>query len=204
MYKIRQVCFDLLENRGYVVASGEREISYDEFREFFSRSIKKEELTILAFKKLVPNVQIFVFFHESDRGTDRISRNTISKYYERMKKEGVSRSILVVTQKLSSQAVKSLELIAKGTDGAISIEVFQESELLVNVTQHVFVPKHRVLTQDEKYQLLERYKVVTRQLPCILKTDPVARYLGLESGDIVKILRPSETAGHYVTYRACK
>lgn len=35
-----------------------------------------------------------------------------------------------------------------------TIEAFSEAELLVNITHHVLVPRHEVLTLDEKKALL--------------------------------------------------
>lgn len=37
-----------------------------------------------------------------------------------------------------------------------TIEAFQESELLVNITHHVLVPKHEVLKPEEKKLLLQK------------------------------------------------
>ena len=85
-----------------------------------------------------------------------------------------------------------------------NIEIFLQEELLVNITHHELVPKHMVLTDSEKAELLKRYRAKESQLPKIQVEDPIARYFGVRKGHVMKIVRHSETAGRYVTYRlAC-
>lgn len=83
------------------------------------------------------------------------------------------------------------------------LELFQEQDLLVNVTEHELVPKHIMLSIEEKRELLRRYRLKESQLPRIQQHDPVARYLGLRRGQVVKIIRLSSTAGRYASYRWC-
>lgn len=86
----------------------------------------------------------------------------------------------------------------------IFIQLFWLDTLIINITKHELVPKHRVLDQSEKDAILEKYNLSSlNKIPIILKTDPVAKFYGITTGDVVEITRPSETAGEYISYRYC-
>jgi DNA-directed RNA polymerase I, II, and III subunit RPABC1 len=117
-----------------------------------------------------------------------------------MKEENVLRAVIVVKGNLTPfarQAVKEMAI------HGYRMEYFRDAELLVDITEHKLVPEHVVLTQQQKQELLERYRLKPSQLPRIQLTDPIARYFGLKLHQVVKIIRPSETAGRYITYRIC-
>lgn len=83
----------------------------------------------------------------------------------------------------------------------VHIEVFTYAELLIDITEHEFVPQHTLLTEAEKQELLARYHVTENQLPRMTIEDPISRYFGLTYGQVVKIIRQSNAAGRAVTYR---
>jgi DNA-directed RNA polymerase I, II, and III subunit RPABC1 len=145
-----------------------------------------------------------------------------------MKDESVSNAILVLRGDITPFAKQAVQEMSD----SFRIEHFKEAELLVDITDHILVrialcfricyffinasariyifvyskyqvPEHLVLSQNEKQELLKRYRLRDTQLPRIQPNDPVARYYGMKRGQVVKIIRPSETAGRYVTYRIC-
>lgn len=71
----------------------------------------------------------------------------------------------------------------------------------IDITKHELVPKHIVLSEKEKEELLKKYGITLRQLPRILLSDPVIKALNAKVGDVVKIIRKSETAGESEYYR---
>ena len=107
--------------------------------------------------------------------------------------------VLISHVPVSATAKKEIARFAQWT----SLEWFLEEDMLVNITRHVLVPRHVILSREEKTALLKRYRLKETQLPRILQKDPVAKYFGMRRGQIVKIIRKSETAGRYASYRLC-
>jgi DNA-directed RNA polymerase subunit H len=69
------------------------------------------------------------------------------------------------------------------------------------ITDHILIPKHSKCSAKEKEELLQQYHIEERHLPKILKTDAAIRDLDAKSGDVIKILRKSPTAGDSIFYR---
>ncbi len=70
-----------------------------------------------------------------------------------------------------------------------------------NIFEHEYVPEHEILTGEEKEEFLAEHKVHPYQLQRIKVSDPAIIAIGARSGDIVRIIRKSPTAGRYITYR---
>ncbi len=70
-----------------------------------------------------------------------------------------------------------------------------------DITTHELVPEHKKLSEENKNKLLEKMNLSLRQLPQILQVDPAIQHLEAEPGDVIQIIRKSETVGESVYYR---
>jgi DNA-directed RNA polymerase subunit H len=72
----------------------------------------------------------------------------------------------------------------------------------IDVLEHELVPKHIILSEEEKQKVVEKYKITKmNQFPSILKSDPVIEAIGAKPNDLIKITRKSSTADETVYYR---
>ncbi|XP_063962975.1 DNA-directed RNA polymerases I, II, and III subunit RPABC1 [Lytechinus pictus] len=198
LWRVRKTIMQLCHDRGYLVTQEELDQTLEQFKEQFGdkpseNRPSRKDLTVLVAHNDDPTDQMFVFFPEEKK----VGMKTIKAYCQRMQEENITRAIIVVQERMTPSAKTSLGDMAP----KYILEQFLEAELLINITEHDFVPEHVVMTGDEKAELLSRYKLKDHQLPRIQVGDPVARYFGLKRGQVVKIIRPSETAGRYISYR---
>ncbi|EQC36060.1 DNA-directed RNA polymerase I, II, and III subunit RPABC1 [Saprolegnia diclina VS20] len=194
LYRVRKTVVKMLANRGYIVSDDELKRTTDGFAAQFGENPTREMMTILVEKVDDPSDNLFVFYPDDAK----VGVKPIRTYCNRMKDENVTKAILIVQDGITPFAKQALNEMAP----RYKIDHFKETELLVDITEHTLVPVHKVLTREEKIALLKRYKLKDSQLPRMQVSDPIARYYGMTRGQVVKIIRPSETAGRYVTYRA--
>jgi len=193
LFQVRRTIIQMVLDRGYLVSQALKDETMEDFKQTWNNNPSRENLLLLLRKKEDLTEQLFVFFPEDEK----VGVKPIRNYCIKMQEQSVQRAIMVVRVGMSSFAKQALAEMAP----KFKLEQFTETELMVNITEHQLVPKHIKLSVAEKKSLLEKYKMKESQLPRIQLNDPVARYYGLERGEVVKIIRPSETAGKYVTYR---
>jgi DNA-directed RNA polymerase subunit H (RpoH/RPB5) len=76
--------------------------------------------------------------------------------------------------------------------------------LQYNILNHVLVPPHRIISNEEILKIKERYNIMSdAQFPDISRFDPVAQAIGIRPGQVCEIIRPSKTAINAPYYRIC-
>ena len=71
----------------------------------------------------------------------------------------------------------------------------------LDIAEHKLVPLHEIISEEERKEVLEKYKITPDQLPKILNTDPVSISISAQPGQIIKVIRKSHTAIEAVAYR---
>jgi len=88
----------------------------------------------------------------------------------------------------------------------LKVHFYNLYRLVNNPLDHVLQPKFEIIPEDKHSDLLNAIHCRSKnQLPVLrYHTDVVTRCLGLVPDDIVKITRPSESAGEAIIYSVCK
>lgn len=104
---------------------------------------------------------------------------------------------IIIVQAISLKTQMALE----NDPSYPNTEIFLEKELMINLIDHISVPTHILMSEEESEGVTKDYMAKKKNLPKILVGDPVARYYNAKIGRVFRIIRSSETAGRAPYYR---
>jgi DNA-directed RNA polymerase subunit H len=113
--------------------------------------------------------------------------------YKLLEEKGLDRAI-VITEGRFTHAAKQGAKKRK-------VELLPKSFPVFEIFDHNLVPKHEILTEKERNEVMAQYKIQPYQMPQIKSNDPAVKAIGARPGDMLKIIRKSATAGEHIAYR---
>jgi DNA-directed RNA polymerase subunit H len=110
---------------------------------------------------------------------------------------------LFIVSKNSINASNMTALIQTWEQYGIFVVVQGIRGLQFNILNHVTVPPHRIMTNEETVELLKRYTMTLKDAPEISRFDPVAQIIGLRPGSMCEMIRSSKSSIKSMYYRVC-
>lgn len=83
------------------------------------------------------------------------------------------------------------------------IQIFWLNTLLFDITESELTPTYKILSDEEKQNVLDKYHITEDKIENVLFTDALANFYGVKIGNIVEAQEISETTGFYVFYKLC-
>ena len=169
--RIRITILEMLSQRKY------KDIKEDENRIF---ALDEKENVVCVFMEILVKLNVA----------------EIKKKIFIMQEEKISHAI-IIHNSLDTPTSQVKGIIENLPNLCMEIEAFPESDLLINITKHSYVPKHEVLSPEKGREFRSKYGT---DIPVLLKTDAISRFYNFHKGDIIEITRRND----YVAYRIVK
>ena len=180
LFKSRETILDILETREFDVDSL-RNYSFEEIRIMLSNHSKSNKdisaLDIRLTSKKGNNVLVKYILTPKIRLSN--IQSLIEHFMEEMN-EGDS-FVIIINEPLTYE--DSFEEYVNNIyqKNKIFVQYFYINTITFNVTKHDMVPKHEVISEDEKQKLINDLNITNiTKLPKIKKTDPIAKYYGMK------------------------
>lgn len=199
IYKSRKNLLDQLKKRGFKI---------DNYNEFSINEIQimhsKEQLDMLIENEV--GHKIYVKYHINKKISPNHIYTITSDLFdmENILNKKTDEIIFISNDEVNEGLLQTINQLYN--NDKIYINIVNIKRLLFNILEHNLVPKHQILQDDEKEEILKKYRITNmeKELPSISRFDPVSIAIGLRPGQICEITRPSKTAIITKYYRYCK
>jgi DNA-directed RNA polymerase subunit H len=208
LYRSRKTLLNILKEKGYDITPYEKfgpweiesMIQTEKVNSLRMNLQKKEEskskyqncIVIYRLNRLKQSIQTFVNNFFDEESEDYISNPEATEL------------IIMLLEPVNTVDVFHNSALASFQKN-LHISFFQAHSLVNNPQEHVLVPTHEIVDKDTISTLKKALNIQSiSNLPFIrFHQDIQARILGAVPGDVIKITRPSPSAGVQVVYRVC-
>ena len=198
IYKSRNIILDILDNRGYETT---------DYRGFGITAIQSmfnnKQLDMLLEKE--NGKKIYVKYHISNKLREAHIYDYMDDLFslEEILNPTDELLIIIKNQNINKTLEEIMDFIYK--KDKIFVNVACMKHYLFNILKHDIVPQHKILNNDEKKEIYEKFKITKdKEMPEISRFDPVAKAIGLRPGELCEITRPTPNSIKAKYYRLCQ
>ena len=201
--KSRKVILDLMERLDYNI-NDYKNFTTDEINTKF----KNSQLDMLIEKNNVNEstkrkTKMYIRYYLAKTINETDIRNLITDLYELTETLTNEDTLYIIIKYEPNSTIITLLKHIWETEG-IFIVIQNIKRLQFNILEHIYVPPHRILDENEKNQIMVKYNIQNdAQFPDISRFDPVSQAICLRPGQVCEIMRPSKTAVFAPYYRIC-
>lgn len=197
IYKSRNNLIDILQERNFNV-SDYNEFSINEI----NIMITNNQLDLLL-ENTSNSQKIFVKYYLGKSLRPNNINDIVEDIFNLETILSKNDELLIIVKDDINDSIKST-LVQIWNEHKIYVSIISIKTLQFNILKHTLVPKHSVLTDDEKIAIKQEYNITNdSKFPEISRFDPVATTIGLKPEQLCEITRPSKTAITSKYYRLC-
>jgi DNA-directed RNA polymerase subunit H len=220
VFRSRQTLLNVLHDRGYDV-TGASKFGPEEIREGLAVAAtgKALEFTVKAREGMTvptPNVRVYIFllrlkqklpgFLSSLETPIGISPEASARQADKLGSpvDPAQTSIMCLVNEPVVSVFHQASINQWNTRN-LRLSFFYMDSFQMNPLKHFLVPPHEIVPKEQHEPLMKSMYITQKgQFPLIrYHEDPITRVIGAIPGDIIKVTRPSPSAGEYIVYRLC-
>jgi DNA-directed RNA polymerase subunit H (RpoH/RPB5) len=201
IYRSRKILLEQLEELGYDVS---------EYTDFSVNDIytmnSTQQLSFMVSNNL--GIKKYIHYHISKALRPTHIHELIEQLYHVDEILTTNDELSIITNSCNPSDTSDLTITKVIKDifreDNIHITVRSIKTTQYNILNHKNVPKHRLLSEDDKNEIYKKYHIKSNdKLPEISQFDPPAVIIGLRPGQLCEITRPDKTSLTSTFYRIC-
>ena len=205
IHKSRKTILDLLRSQQYDTSEYENFGVNEVHAMYTNKDVPKQLDMIMSTKQVLSKKKtVYVKFHLGKTLRIENIQDYVDDLFniEQILNKKTDTLIIILKQDMNQTLMNILNEF--WDRHGIFIILFSLERLQFNILEHQYVPKHDILTEDERKEMFKRYNILdVKNLPDISRFDPVAQAIGMRPGEICRIERPSKTSVISNYYRYC-